>query len=164
MDNIITDNLVIRKFTLDDVSAHFKNNNEQQIKNFMYNHWLCDVDTALKEIEGFLLDYEDMKKAEFHLAITINGIIIGHVGIGKSDINNDAYEICCAIGKDYRGLGYAAEATRAFAQWCKTELDIDKIYASTDTENIASCKTLINAGFCLTDIKIPDKNLSVYVF
>jgi RimJ/RimL family protein N-acetyltransferase len=162
MDKIITDNLIIREFTIDDASAYFINTNEPQIKEYMPNHYHGDEDTAREEIESFISSYKNTE-IEYHYAVMKDDILIGHVGIGETDIGDgiNIYEICCAINKNYRGLGYAAEASKAFAAWCKSTFEIDKIYASTDKENIASNKTLINAGFILTDIKI--KELNVYV-
>jgi RimJ/RimL family protein N-acetyltransferase len=161
MYKIITENLKIREFTLDDTLAYFINNNEAQIKDFMSNHYHSDEDKAREEIESFISNYKDTE-IEYHYAVTKDDILIGHVGIGETDIGDGVtiYEICCAINKANRGLGYAAEATKAFAAWCKITFGIDKIYASTDSENIASNKTLLNAGFTLTDIKI--KELNVY--
>ena len=157
MDKIITDNLTIRQFTIDDVSAYFKNNNEAQIKKYMPNHWHDNEDKAREEITGFLSDYTDMKMP-CHFAVVKDDVLIGHVGIGESDTGSDIYEICCGISKDYRGFGYAAEAVRAFVPWCKTTFGLDKIYASTNKENIAAYKALLSIGFTLTDI---DSNLFV---
>ena len=158
MDKIITDNLIIREFTIDDVSAYFKNNNESQIKKYMPNHSHSDEDKAREEVSGFLSDYKDMKMP-CHFAVTKDDILIGHIGIGESDMDAGIYEICCGISKDYRGFGYAVEVVKAFVPWCKTTFGLDKIYASTNQENIAAYKALLNAGFNLTD-----KNKNLYVF
>ena len=56
------------------------------------------------------------------------------------------------------------EAVKAFVPWCKAVFGLDKIYASTDKENMASRKCLLNAGFVLTDMAIKGKELIVYVF
>ena len=152
MDKIITDNLIIRKFTIDDVSAYFKNNNEAQIRKYMPNHSHDDEDKAREEVSGFLSDYIEMKMP-CHFAITKDDVLIGHIGIGESDISDGIYEICCGISKEYRGFGYAAEAVKAFAPWCKDTFGIDKVYASTNQENAAAYKALLSAGFTLTDIK-----------
>ena len=163
MNIITTQNLIIREFTIDDYPQYYQNNNDEQIKKYMPNHSPNDENDARKEIEGFLSDYKN-RKLEWHYAVVKDGLLIGHVGIGECEVSgiNDAYELCCGINKDYRGYGYAAEATKAFAQWCKSEFNLNKVYASTDKENIASNKVLLKAGFILTDIKY--KELNVYIF
>ena len=118
----------------------------------MPNHWHSNENEACEEIAGFLSDYQDMK-TPCHFAVTKDGALIGHVGIGESDISDDIYEICYAINKENRGFGYAAEAVRAFVPWCKAAFGVDKIYASTNPENIASYKSLLNAGFSAADEK-----------
>jgi RimJ/RimL family protein N-acetyltransferase len=158
MDKIITDNLIIREFKIDDVRAYFKNNNEAEIRKYMLHHSHSEEDKAREEVMGFLSDYKD-RKMPCHFAITKDNIVIGHIGIGESDVSDSIYEIDCAISKDYRGLGYAAEATKAFVPWCKSTFGLDKIYASAEKENISSCKSLLNEGFTLIDIKNKEERI-----
>jgi RimJ/RimL family protein N-acetyltransferase len=163
MDKIITKNLKIRKFTKNDVNIYFINNNDAQVRKYMPDHSHDNVEKAYDEISGFLQQYIEMKMP-YHFAIIKDDILIGHIGIGDSDIGCGIFEICCAINKDNRGLGYATEAIKAFVPWCKHTFGIDKIYASMSQENIASSKTAQNAGFKLTNIKHKDKNFKIYEF
>jgi len=165
MYKIFTKNLVIREFTLDDVSAYFKNNDEEQIKKYMPNHAHSDINKAREEIEECMSNYADMKMP-CHFAIVKDNMLIGHIGIGEWDIdeNNRSHEIEYAISKDYRGLNYGAEALKAFAPWCKNELGIDKVYALVNEQNIASCKALSKAGFTLIEMEVKNKKRNVYVF
>jgi RimJ/RimL family protein N-acetyltransferase len=164
MIKLITDNLLIRKFTIKDTSIYYFNNNEAQIKKYMPDHSHSNVDGARKEVASFIENYKDMRMP-LHFAITKDGILIGHIGIGDdSDICDGLHEICCGINKDYRGFGYASEAIKAFVPWCKEFFGEKKIYGSMNRENIASAKSAINAGFVLTNLKTKDKNFDVYVF
>jgi len=104
MDKIKSANLVIRKFTMDDASAYFKNNNEAQIRKYMPDHFHSDEAEAREEVAGFLSNYDGMRMP-CHFAVTKDGAVIGHVGIGESDISDSIYEICCAISEDHRGFG-----------------------------------------------------------
>jgi len=154
MDKLIsiTENLVIRKFTLDDANTYFQNNNEAQVRATMPDHSHESFEEAYREIKEFLLCYDEMKMP-YHFAITKNDILIGHVGIGESEIKAGAYEICCAINNKHRGCGFAVEASKAFIQWCESTFKLDEIYASTGKENIASNKALLKAGFVLNDVE-----------
>ena len=165
MDKIFTKDLIIREFMIDDVSAYFKNNNEEQIKKYMPNHWHDDENKAREEIEDFISHYKNMTMP-YHWAIVKanTNALIGHTGIGDSDISDSIYEIDCAICKDYRGFGYAAEATKAFVPWCKSAFGLDKIYASADIKNIASCKSLLNAGFVLCNDEFKNKKASINIY
>ena len=161
MNIVTTQNLVIREFTLDDTSAYFKNNQDEQIKKYMPNHTHSSENEAREEVQSFIDAYAE-KKMPCHWAIVKadTGALIGHTGIGDEA---GIHEICCGISKDYRGHNYAAEATAAFASWCKRVYGIDKIYASTNPENAASCKTLINAGFTLQETEFGEEKYNLYV-
>jgi RimJ/RimL family protein N-acetyltransferase len=163
MDKIITENLEIRKFTIDDVYIYFENNNDAEVKKYMPDHSHDNVEKAYDEITGFLKQYLKMKMP-YHFAVIKDNILIGHIGIGDSDIGCGIYEICCAINKDNRGLGYATEAIKSFVPWCKHTFGIKKIFASMNQENNASTKTAQNAGFKLANIKHKDKNFIIYEY
>jgi len=163
MTKFTTQNLEVREFTADDISAYYKNNQDEQIKKYMPNHTHGDENEAREEVESFIASYAEMQMP-CHWAIVKadTGALIGHIGIGEGEIIEGSYEICCAISKDYRGRNYAAEASAAFALWCKKAFGIDKIYASTNPLNVASCKTLLNAGFVLQEIEVGEEKCSVY--
>jgi len=166
---IFTENLIIREFEISDSNRYYKNNRDEQIKIFMPNHYHENENEAAEEIKSGIANYEGFKDP-CHWAIVKadTNELIGHIGIGKCEkigIEHE-YEICCAINKENRGNNYAAEAVRAFVPWCKSELGVDKIYASTERQNISSNKALLNAGFILCEREFENKktNLNVYVF
>ena len=160
---LITENLMIRKFNIDDTGAYFKNSQDAQIKKYMPNHSHGGESEAREEVKEFISGYAGAEP-EQHYAVLKDGALIGHIGIGASDGIAGACEICCGIIGDYRGFNYASEAVGAFAPWCLDKFGLDKIYASTEPENIPAAKSLIKAGFILTDIKIENKELDTYVF
>jgi len=162
---IITKNLIIREFNIDDTGAYYKNNQDAQIKKYMPNHTHADEIEAREELEECIAGYANMQMP-LHFAIVKEDKLIGHIGIGESEIVERAYELCCAVSKDYRGYNYAAEAVRAFAPWCKIAFGVDKIYASANCDNVAPCKTLLNAGFILCEDKFKNEqeDMNVYVF
>ena len=162
MINLTTQNLVIREFTLDDTSTYYKNNQDEQIKKNMPNHTHGSENEARDEVESFIANYVEMKMP-CHWAIVKadSGTLIGHIGIGDE---TGIHEICCGISKDYRGYNYAAEASAAFSLWCKSVFGVDKIYASTNPANVASCRTLLKAGFSLQETEFGDEKDNLYVF
>ena len=162
MNNLTTQNLVIREFTLDDIGSYYKNNQDEQIKKYMPNHTHGSENEAREEVESFIASYAGMKMP-CHWAIVKadTGTLIGHIGIGDE---TGMHEICCGISKEYRGYNYAAEASAAFALWCKSVFGTDKIYASTNPLNTASCKALLNAGFTLQETEFGEEKYNLYVF
>lgn len=164
MTIVTTQNLRIREFTLDDISAYYQNNQDEQIKKYMPNHSHGDEHEAREEIESFLTGYaERTMPCHWGIVKADTGKLIGHVGIGEGELIENTHEICCAINKDHRGHKYAAEASRAFAEWCKRAFRLSNIYASTNPNNTASCKMLLNAGFTLQEVALGEEKYSVYV-
>ena len=72
-----------------------------------------------------------------------SGKVIGNIYCGKKDY--DAREVGCIINRNYRGMGYAAEALRAVIENAFRE-GAHRIYAECDPRNTASWKLLERAG------------------
>ena len=79
-----------------------------------------------------------------------NGTVIGTVG-------NTYYEdtqkigICYGIRSEYRQLGYASEAVKAYLDFFFKHYGEEEIIATISADNISSCKTAENAGFKLLE-------------
>lgn len=58
-----------------------------------------------------------------------------------------ATEIGYGIAEEYQGLGYAAEAVTALADWALKQPCVTKVVAETEASNYASQKVLQKAGF-----------------
>ncbi len=77
------------------------------------------------------------------------GHFIGQAGLfhmGFYDKQPDI-ELAYRLHKKYWGRGYATELAKALIHWGFEHLDIPKIVAGAELENIASQKVLIKAGF-----------------
>ena len=79
--------------------------------------------------------------------------VLGSVG---STFYDDLGEVGVTyfIGAKYRGHRYAAEALSALTAYLFGGYDIEKLIAAVDVENTASCRTLEQAGFRLTETKM----------
>jgi RimJ/RimL family protein N-acetyltransferase len=162
---LFTKNLILREFHISDLKLFYENSQDEQTKKYSSMLFYADENTAREDLERYISNYLDMKLA-YYLAIIKKdtNILIGHIGIFDSDIfikygsesdisKNErgygGYEIEYAISKEYRCFGYASEALKIFAPWCKNKFATEKIGASIKRQNIASYKTLLNAGFTL---------------
>ena len=75
-----------------------------------------------------------------------NNALVGHVEL--SPLEND-WEIGYHIGREYRGNGYAAEAARALSAAALDMLPAQRIIGVCLKDNIASARTMENAGYTL---------------
>jgi RimJ/RimL family protein N-acetyltransferase len=80
---------------------------------------------------------------------TADGQAIGGVGF-KGQPKNGTVEIGYGLAPSARGNGYAAEAAQTLVTLAR-EHGLSRIVADTDTDNIASQRTLEHAGFTKTE-------------
>lgn len=58
------------------------------------------------------------------------------------------------IGAEYRGNGYAAEALQCLVEYLFERFHLNRLVATANINNTASCKTLEKAGFSLMETKM----------
>ncbi len=90
--------------------------------------------------------YEDKDKPRL-LIMTKDGKRAGIIGVNEYDRRDGTAEIGYWIAHDMRGKGYAKEALSLFVDFLFTELNYRKLYAVTDSVNVASQRVLEANGF-----------------
>lgn len=58
------------------------------------------------------------------------------------------------IGAEYRGNGYAAEALQCLVEYLFARFHLNRLVATANINNTASCKTLEKVGFSLMETKM----------
>jgi RimJ/RimL family protein N-acetyltransferase len=66
-------------------------------------------------------------------------------------------EIGYGINSDFQGLGYMTEAVQAVLNFGFGELALHRIWATTDVENVASCRVLEKVGMVQEGLLRQDK-------
>lgn len=108
---------------------------EEKVKDFLLN---LAIPYQEKHGTGFFAVFEKE-----------SGDFIGQAGlfhISFYDKQPDI-ELAYRLHKQYWGKGYATELAKALIRWGFEHLNINKIVAGAELENIASQKVLIKAGF-----------------
>ncbi|MGW4544078.1 GNAT family N-acetyltransferase [Streptomyces chartreusis] len=84
-----------------------------------------------------------------HFAVTDydTGRLMGTVGLKKTDWRARVSEVGYWISPWARGNGIATEATRALARWLLTDQQFQRLELRAATENTASQKVALRAGF-----------------
>ncbi|MBV8801388.1 MAG: GNAT family N-acetyltransferase [Gammaproteobacteria bacterium] len=116
---------------LDDGSIH----TEEKVKDFLLN---LAIPYQEKHGTGFFAVFEKE-----------SGHFIGQAGLfhlGFYDKQPDI-ELAYRLYKQYWGKGYATELAKALLDWGFLHLDISKIVAGAEPENIASQRVLMKSGF-----------------
>jgi len=81
------------------------------------------------------------------IADPATGRYLGGIGIKGSDWQRRSTEVGYAMSPHARGKGYAAEATRAVAEWVLCEQRFNRIELLAATGNAASQRVAEKAGF-----------------
>ncbi|UCC78535.1 MAG: GNAT family N-acetyltransferase [Candidatus Zixiibacteriota bacterium] len=156
---IITDRLVLRRFTYDDT---------QDILEFVSHPSVARI---VKEIEAtevgvkkYIHKKESYKLFEkdkcFDLAIerSEDCKVIGMLTLIRK--NHMQGQIGWSLGVEYRGLGYATEAAKALIEYGFSILGLHRIYADTTSENSASWRVMERLGMrkeaCLKEAEFRD--------
>jgi [ribosomal protein S5]-alanine N-acetyltransferase len=145
---IISENLILRPFTLDDTGKVYIMSLEDGMKKWIPDQVYADENEAREVLEYLISCYDkpDPKIKPFVLGIELKGTdeLIGHVGL--SPLNGDV-EIGYAIEEEHQGKGYATEAVKALSEYGLSAFRLDKITSIVDSENTASVKVLEKVGF-----------------
>ena len=142
----VTDRLVIREQTLDDIPALYEIYSDKEAVKYTE-----DLYEDAGEEREYLQNYIDNQYRFFEygiwaLTLKESGRLIGRAGLSARD-GYDALEIGYILGKPYRGQGYAKEAVTAIIEYAERELDVHDFTAFSKEQNKASTGLLESIGF-----------------
>jgi len=98
-------------------------------------------------------NYRKKKPKEYNLAITLDNILIGSIGMNKIDYENKNLEVGYWIGREYWGKGYATKALRLFLDFVDKKYQPKRVYGFAFTFNPGSRRVMEKCGFKLEGIR-----------
>lgn len=142
----ITDRLVIREQTTEDIDALYEIYSDPEISRYTENLY-SDRD----EEYSYMVDYinNQYKYHEYGIWALVNkesGELIGRAGLSLRP-GCDDLELGFVIGKKYQKKGYGFESCKAIVEYAFENLYSNKIVAYTHVQNIPSKKLLKKLGF-----------------
>ena len=88
------------------------------------------------------------KHPEMNFCIEINGAAVGGIGIRiGEDVHRNVGEIGYWLAEDFWGQGIMTEVVSAFANYCFANFPLNRIFATTQSDNSGSARVLEKAGF-----------------
>jgi RimJ/RimL family protein N-acetyltransferase len=87
------------------------------------------------------------------------GHLIGTVRLSINSRDHRTADIGYGMNSDFQGLGYMTEAVRAVLNFGFSELGLHRIWATTDVQNVASCRVLEKVGMVQEGLLRQDKLL-----
>lgn len=141
MDIFETQRLVLRRFAPDDWEDLYEYLSQDNVLEYL-PEWTCSVD----ECKNICIQ---RSQGDTYWAVCLkdNGKMIGHIEFHK-ELNPDfsIYEIGYVFNPDYQGKGYATESCGRILQHGFDSLNVHRVIATCDPENVPSWKLMERIG------------------
>jgi [ribosomal protein S5]-alanine N-acetyltransferase len=135
------DEIAFRKLTSEDLHYFYAWASDREVAKTMT--W--EAYTSINEAEKFLKDV--VENHPWFKAIYLDGIPIGSITLNQGKgYSSCRAELGFVLAKKYWGKGIATAAVKKAIKMGFKDLDISRIEALVDPENIASQKVIIKAG------------------
>jgi ribosomal-protein-alanine N-acetyltransferase len=135
-NNIETERLLLRKYTVDDASDIFNNN----IMNYE------SIDETKKSLVILIDFYNELDTYEWAIELKENKKIIGLIRVMNNDENKETCDINYFISKNYRNKGYATEAAYYVLRYLIRDVGYNRIEGAHSIDNVASGRVMEKAG------------------
>jgi len=142
-----TERLDLRWLIEDDVDAHYAIFSDPAVTRYWSGAPWTAREQAVKGVADTLANYADDSGLRFAIVLRASGEMIGNATLHHFFEQNRRCEIGYALGSKHWGKGYAFEALQAVLDYGFGELDLNRIEADVDPNNLASCRLLEKLGF-----------------
>jgi RimJ/RimL family protein N-acetyltransferase len=143
-----TERLLIREFKQTDLDSIHEYASDTEVVKYM-PFGPNTIEDSKNFLDRASSRQQEETRTDYELAVTLkdSNKLIGGCRINK--VSEIQAHIGYIFNKKYWGYGYATETARALVDYGFTELEMHRIYASCDPDNIASRRVLEKAGLVL---------------
>jgi RimJ/RimL family protein N-acetyltransferase len=135
------EDLALRPWTEDDVPALVVACNDPEI-----THWIPLIPSPYTKEDALSFVRGDVRPEEHSLAITLDGVVVGSIGMGVSSENYRG-RIGYWVAATARGRGVCTRALRLLSRWGLEELALQRLDLITDPDNAVSQRVAEKVGF-----------------
>lgn len=142
-----TKRLLLRKFSLADAEAAFKNwTSSDNVTKFLRWRTHSDISVTVEYIKYLLGRYDKPDSYDWVITLKGSGEPIG--SIGAVDIKDElgAAEIGYCIGENWWRQGYTSEALAAVIRFFFEEVGANRVWSEHDVNNPNSGKVMLKCG------------------
>lgn len=146
MDDIITDDLRLRKCELRDIPECFelaKNSNITKYVMWKPHESIADTEEFLGSL---ISGYSDGTGRTWAICDKKTDSFMGLIGFAKVSERNSSGEIGYWLGEQYQNLGYMTQALKAVIEFGFKKAGMHRITAGHIAQNLASGRVMIKAG------------------
>lgn len=155
-----TERLILRRFTLDDAQAMFRNwASDPEVTKYLKWPTHESVDISRYVIRDWIEGYESKNKYNWAIELKSLGEPIGSTGTVKVDEDTNTVEIGYCLGKKWWHKGYASEVLTRLVRFFIEEVGANRIEARFDPRNVNSGKVMMKAGLKYEGtLRLADRN------
>ncbi len=143
---IKTDRLLLRRFRLDDVDAVYQNYGSDPEVNRFISFAPCKTRESTAAFIQMHVEKYDTDLDFYGWAVTLDGEVIGSVGLFNVDPAAESCEIGASLGSKWWGQGIITEAVSALINFAFDVIGMHRVYASHHKENLASGRVMMKNG------------------
>lgn len=141
-----TERLILRKLHWDDTEDIFEYASDPEVPK--YSSW--SVHDSIEDTKNFLnavmAQYKNHEVAPWGIVDKADKKLIGTCGFVDFMIEGNRAEIGYALSRNYWGKGYMTEAVRAVIDFGFRTMQLNRIEARCNIENIASARVMEKVG------------------
>lgn len=147
-----TERLILRKVTKEDIEDMYLYGSDEEVSKYVtWNTHETIADTK-GFVEFVLNKYENKQVSPWGIEYKENGKFIGTIDFVWWQPDHKIAEIGYVISKDYWGKGLTTEVAKELVKFGFEEMDLVRVQARCDVENIASARVMEKAGMTLEGI------------
>jgi RimJ/RimL family protein N-acetyltransferase len=146
-NTIETQRLVLRELNKDDFASIHSYASDYEVSQYL--PWGPNSEADTQSFLNKIIEYQyDSPRYDYEISVVTkeDNKLIGICGIHISNPGNREGWIGYCYNKEYWGNGYASEAAKGIIEFGFTSLDLHRIFATCDPNNIGSAKVLEKIG------------------
>ena len=141
--------LTLRPLAAGDEAALFAIFSDPAVVRYWSRSAWTDMAQADEMLAAALCDYADGSGLRYGIVVTATGELIGVASLFALNRDNRRCELGYVLGSRHWGRGYASEALVPVLEHAFGALDMNRIEADIDPQNLASGRVLEKLGFRL---------------
>jgi ribosomal-protein-alanine N-acetyltransferase len=164
-----TERLILRKLSLDDAEEIFFLRSDEEVNRYLDRTRAVDLDDALGFINKVNIGIANDKWMYWAVCFKDNPKLIGTVCLWNLNEEENKAEVGYELMPEYQRKGIAQESLDGVIGFGFSKLELDKIEAYTQKENLASIKLLEKLNFVRDfdeetkiDYSVENPNTAVY--
>lgn len=147
-----TERLILRKVTLEDIEDMHQYGSDEEVSKYVTWNTHATISDTKDFVEFVLTKYENKQVSPWGIEYKENGKFIGTIDFVWWQPNHKTAEIGYVISKEYWGKGLTTEVAKEIIKFGFEEMDLVRIQARCDVDNIGSARVMEKAGMSFEGI------------